>query len=96
MFDTSDYGNVLRQGDVALLPVKRPCPKPEVPNYEKAANVEHTHLLRADEIRRNGNVYVLNPTLTHPVHPEVSGQGWYKLVVSQRATYWKFAAPTID
>lgn len=96
MFETTDYSKIIRQGDVALLPCKRPAPAPDVVSYERAANVEKSHLLTADEIRRNGDVYVKNPTLTHPIHPTITGKGWFKLVVSQRANYWKFAPPTID
>lgn len=96
MFGTSDYLSILRQGDVALLPCKRPAPAPDVATYEKACNIEKSHLMVADEIRRNGEVYAKNPRLTHPVHPAIAGNGWYKVVVSQRARYWKFAPPTID
>lgn len=96
MFGTTDYSQIVRQGDVALLPCKRPPQEGEVASYERAANIEKSHLLVADEIRRNGNVYAKNPRLTHPTHPYVEARGWFKVVVSHRATYWKFAPPTVD
>lgn len=93
MFGT-DYSHVTRQGDVALIP-QRPRTKNTISVH--AATIERSHILRADEIRSDGeSVWAKNPSLTHPTHPPVSAAGWHKIVISQRAAYWKFAAPTAD
>jgi hypothetical protein len=99
----ADYSKVVRQGDLALVPARPPKRNDACPCQSRAASLGSTdsrgsHLLVADEIRMNGNMYALNPTLTHNpgTHPKVSASGWYKVVVGSRADFWKFAAPTID
>lgn len=89
-----DYARVIRQGDIALVPCKPSGEK----TFERVANIERSHLLIADEIRRNGNLYALNPRVTHNpgTHPDVSANGWYKVVVGNRAAQWDFSKVRID
>lgn len=90
-----DYTKVIRQGDLAMIPVKKAAaPQLETEEYV----IEHSHKLTADEIRLNGSLYAKNPHLFHmpQTHPEVRGTGWFKIVVGNRAKFWDFAAPTID
>jgi hypothetical protein len=94
-----DYAKVLRQGDIALVPVR--SPKGDKTD-ERAASIgsSHgfTHLLQCDEVRRNDHLYALNPTLTHNpgTHHTISGQGWFKVVNSNRARYWDFSKTRVD
>ncbi len=90
-----DYTKVIRQGDLALIPVKRTTAPALDENHFV---IENSHVLHADEIRRNGHLYAKNPELLHVpgTHPRVMGEGWYKVIVGNRAKFWDFAAPTID
>ena len=88
-----DYAGMLRQGDVAFLPLSRPN-APEI--GETAVVVAGNHEIVARKIRQNGNLYVQDFTASHPQHPTVAARGWYKVIESNRAKYWKFAAPTKD
>ena len=90
-----DYRKVIRQGDIALVPVRKALGEITT---EKTVILQDSHLLYADEIFSNGTIYALNPYLVHQphVHPDIKAQGLYKIVVGQRAAYWRFAAPTID
>ena len=98
MFGT-DYERVIRQGDMALVPVR--SPKGEVlPGYETYVTIAKSHRLMAVEMRRteDGQMYAKHPTMLHTpgTHPTIKGSGWFKLAEGKRAAYWKFAAPTID
>lgn len=89
-----DYADVIRQGDIAFVPLKRTGGEA---TGETSVTVEESHQISADEIRKNETVlYALNPTSFHPTHPKVELEGWYKVMVGKRATYWKFARPTKD
>jgi hypothetical protein len=90
-----DYAKVIRQGDMALVPVKRPMGEVETMD---TIILEGSHVMLADEIRRNGGFYALNPRMEHipGTHPTVEGEGWFKVIVGKRSTFWSFAAPTID
>lgn len=92
-----DYKKVIRQGDLAMIPVKRLNPAAVVLQGEKHL-IEDSHELTSTDIRKNGEVYALNPLLIHipGTHPTVQAAGWYKIVVGKRASHWDFAAPTID
>jgi len=92
-----DYNKVIRQGDLAMIPVTRVSPAAVALEGERLM-IEGSHELAALDIRKNGELYAKNPTLTHQpgTHPTVSGEGWYKIVVGKRASHWDFAAPTID
>lgn len=94
IFD-ADYTKVIRQGDLALVPV-RSIPAPEIDSTELV--LVDSHHLTADKIRQNGHLYAQNPTLYHlpGTHPTVSGRGWYRVQVGNRAEFWKFAAPSRD
>ena len=94
----ADYSKVIRQGDLALIPVK--SIKKDVCSVvgTECSLAGGSHLLTAEAILKNGNLYAKNPELHHVpgTHPDVSGEGWYKVVIGKRAAYWSFAAPTID
>jgi hypothetical protein len=92
-----DYKKVIRQGDLALVPVKNI--NPTAVNVEGAKHLlENSHALASNDIRKTGMLYALDPVLVHlpGTHPTVSGKGWYKIVIGKRAAHWDFAAPTID
>lgn len=91
-----DYERVIRQGDVALVPIKR---RPDaLEKDEFVATLQDSHYLTAEKLAENGNLYALNPIITHlpATHPTVSAIGWHRIVVGNRAKFWKFAAPTVD
>ena len=89
-----EYTSILRQGDLAMIPVSK-VPK-ETPIETNQMLLEKSHMVIAEEFRQNGNLYAKNPNMVHDVHPTVSGQGWYKIIVGKRSNFWNFAAPTID
>lgn len=95
IFD-GDYAKMIRHGDLALIPCSRRPAAPVAPR--KKMVLEGSHQLSATAIRQNGHLYAKNPSLIHTpgTHPDVRGEGWYKIVVGNRADFWKFAAPTID
>lgn len=86
-----DYGQVVRQGDIALVPATK---KSAVPNDIRTMSLgtDGSHLLEADVIHQSGScVYALNPVLTHNVHPSVRAHGWHKVIVGRRAPIkWDF------
>lgn len=100
-----DYIRMVRQGDMALLPL---LVKPNLKNATEIMseslvlssndNDTGTHRLTADRVYQNNNLYALNPRLVHEpgTHPYVSAQGWCKIIVGQRGRFWNFAKPTID
>ncbi len=92
-----DYGQVRRQGDIALIPLRRACGE-RTPL--RSLLLEDSHALEASEIRfgADGVVYAKDPTLIHlpHTHPTVGAAGWHKVVTGRRAPFWKFAAPTVD
>lgn len=92
-----DYGRMLRQGDVALVPLARRPKGSDIGRDEVV--LEQSHKLTATRILQNGAVYAENPTLIHlpGTHPEFKRlRGWYKLVVGRRGRFYNFAAPTVD
>lgn len=94
IFD-GDYEHMIRHGDLALVPVKS-APAPLADRTEMV--LEGSHQLTAQSIRLNGHIYAKNPTLVHipGTHPTVSGEGWFRVQVGNRAAFWKFAVPTVD
>lgn len=92
-----DYSRLLRQGDIALIPCSR---RPSAPLLDRqSAVVNKTHLLEAEVLMENGELFAKKPHLRHipGTHPEVQGDNkWYKVSVGQRADFWHFAAPTVD
>ncbi len=96
----TDYTNCYRQGDLVAIPVN--C-KAAISKAQKLSLseilLEESHLLRGEEIRQNGSLYVLNPSMehlpaTHPALPKL--KGWWKVVIGKRASFHNFAAPTVD
>jgi len=105
IFDT-DYKSIYRQGDMGLINCKKP--KGELLEESKVIFRE-SHLISADKIYvslKTGSVsndiykeyYAFNPTMKHipELHPEISSEGWCKVLVGKRTAYWNFSAPTID
>jgi hypothetical protein len=93
-----DYCAMIRQGDLALIPMKS-RPAGTKGQLRKSAVLEDSHELSATQIANvEGRIYAKNPTLVHQpgTHSTVSGLGWYRVIVGKRASFWKFAAPTID
>lgn len=90
--------DVLRNGDVALIPAKTAEIKKAVVREEKRVRVINSHYLFGKEIRVNGHLFALNPTLRHykRQHPTQHGIGWYRVAVAKRAKFWDFARPTAD
>jgi len=90
-----DYKKVIRQGDIALVPVTR-VPAERV--IKTKVMIEESHLLEADEYAVNGSLYALNPLMIHQpgTHATIQGAGWFRVAVGIRAGHWDFAAPTID
>lgn len=92
-----DYAQLLRQGDIALIPLRRAAGE-RTPLQSLV--LEDSHELQANEIRfgAGGVVYAKDPTLIHlpGAHPTVAADGWHKVITGRRASFWTFAAPTID
>ena len=93
-----DYAAMIRQGDLALLPMsKRPAGTKG--QLRKVAILQDSHELRASQIASvDDRIYARNPQLTHKpgVHAAIEGIGWHQVIVGQRGRFWSFAAPTID
>ncbi len=91
-----DYAAMKRQGDLALIPLKR-APKGEKVETE-AMILENSHRIEADEFRINGVLYAKNPRMTHlpGTHPPIQHTGWCKVIVGRRGRFWNFASPTFD
>ena len=92
-----DYAGMLRQGDLALIPMRR-RPAKDSRIAKRTMTIEGSHELKASSIWHNGGLYAKDPTLTHTpgTHSVVAAQGIYKIVVGNRANFWQFAAPTVD
>jgi hypothetical protein len=92
-----DYGLLVRQGDLALIPLRRAAGE-RTPL--RSMVLEDSHELQATAIRlgADGVVYAKDPLLVHlpGTHPRVEASGWHKIVVGRRAPFWRFAAPTVD
>lgn len=92
-----DYGRMLRQGDLGLIPLRR-AQGERTPH--RSMVLEDSHELQAAAIRlgADGVVYAKDPLLVHlpGTHPRVEASGWHKIVVGRRAPFWRFAAPTVD
>ena len=91
-------GTILRNGDVAMIPVKS-VPKKNVEIRTGMEKIIDSHYIYSREIRFNGKkIYAYNPTLRHMKrqHPTQKGIGWYKIMVGNRADYHEFARPTAD
>lgn len=93
-----DYAQLIRQGDVALIPVSR---RPAGERLDKrTALIEKSHDLKAAVLIQNGHLYAKSPAMVHRpgTHPSVEGlkNKWYRVEVGNRADFWTFAAPTLD
>lgn len=91
-----DYSRVVRQGDIALVPLSR---RPQADEAaETVVILQNSHRLTAGTILENGSLYALDPNLVHipNTHPSFTLQGWYKVVLGKRSDFYRFAAPTID
>lgn len=93
-----DYANMLRHGDLALIPLKA-RPAGSKGQLRRVAILEESHELHATQIAMiEDRIYAKNPALHHlpGTHGDVSAKGWYRIMIGNRAKFWKFAAPTID
>jgi len=94
-----DYDRVIRQGDMAIVPLKASRHIDDIPVSEKSEiMLQDSHRLEADEFRINGSLYAKNPRMYHlpQTHPEINGDGWCKISVGKRGKYYNFAPPTAD
>jgi len=92
-----DYGRMVRQGDFAFLPVRKPGADAQC--VAPARILQESHYLIADEARKNGHLYAKNPSLYHlpGTHPDLENlPGWWRLIEGRRGRFWSFAAPTVD
>jgi hypothetical protein len=93
-----DYAQLIRQGDIALVPVSR---RPAGERLSKrTALIEKSHDLKASLLIQNGHLYAKSPEMVHRpgTHPAVQGvkNKWYRVEVGNRADFWTFAAPSVD
>lgn len=91
-----NYAGLIRQGDLAMYPVKAARGEKD---SRRTAVLEGSHRLKANIIKRDADrLYAKNPSLVHlpGTHPDVAGQGWFRIVSARRASHWDFAPPTID
>jgi len=93
---STDYSNVLRQGDISLQPVKN-IKGEKIPENE--ITLKESHLLCCNTIYKSGKDYFCeNPKLIHlkNVHPTIEANGAYKVIFASRDSFWSFAKPTLD
>jgi hypothetical protein len=93
-----DYIKVLRQGDMGLIAVKR-MSTPDVTFETPLILGGSSHVLSGEIILgKRDNTYVKNPHMHHVpgTHPDISGEGWFKVVQARQEGYYDFAAPSID
>ncbi len=97
----ADYTTVVRQGDMGMLS----CNKQKGELLEETQVIlRNSHRIEADKIyvslkSDSGNeYYTLNPKMIHipNLHPEISLEGWCRIIEGKRTAYWNFSAPTID
>jgi len=94
-----DYARIMRQGDIALLPLRSKKVPPKTELTANRFSLQGSHEVVAEEARVNGNLYVKNPSLYHlpKTHPDlVKLSGWFKVIEGKRSNFYNFAAPTID
>lgn len=92
-----DYTKMRRQGDFALIPVKRPSVG--AVDQSPTRIMQRSHYLIADKVVQNGQLYAKNPSLYHlpATHPDLENlPGWYRVIEGKRGSFWSFSAPTID
>ena len=97
IWQTDRIDDIIRHGDIALLPVG--CvPNAPVVEGKKTIYPADSHRLRATEIRKNGRLYAKNPKLHHVKnqHPDINSRGWCEVIVGRRERSWNFATPTVD
>lgn len=91
-----DYAAMLRQGDIALIPLKKAPAADKL--SQRVMVLEGSHRLKGTQLRQNGHLYVRNPDMVHipDTHPAVSAKGWHRVVIGKRSRFWNFAVPTVD
>lgn len=95
----TDYTRILRQGDIALVPLKNAG---ILRNQKPVSNemlIEGSHYLRGNIFCVNDNIYVRHATLKHlpKTHPDfINMKGFYKVISGRRASFYDFAPPTVD
>lgn len=95
--DQESLDKILRNGDVALIPVNRNFVK-DVQMITSPMRIIDSHFIYTKKIYRNGAIYAFNPTIRHMKgqHPTQKGKGWYKIMIGNRAGFHNFARPTRD
>lgn len=88
---------ILRNGDVALIPVDKTFKK-GVEDIKGPLRVVDSHFIYTTKIYKNGALYAYNPTIRHMKgqHPTQKGKGWFKIMIGNRAGFHNFARPTKD
>jgi len=94
-------GEVVRQGDVALVPVAKMPASGEELGLILGVCVADTasHFLSAAQATQVGDdLYLRDPEMHHQAaqHPSVYARGAYLLRIGRRAETWTFARPTRD
>jgi hypothetical protein len=80
----------IRQGDVLMVPER------VVPMTEPVGTtliVAESHMITAAQIKTNGRIYCLDPTVVHAKgqHAPVAARGWFSIRVAREADAWDFA-----
>ena len=96
---SGNYMRMQRQGDIAMLPISSTAHLRQASSSTGEVTLQESHQLSAREFKRVGdNLYAKNPELRHlpRTHPDIAGQGWWKIIVSRRGRFYDFAVPTVD
>lgn len=99
--DVAALPEIIRQGDVALVPVPRlPGGRRErVEGSPAGVQVLDRHVLQSPEVWRYGAaLYARDPFVQHlgQQHADVFGRGWFRVQVGLRSTPRPFARPIGD
>jgi hypothetical protein len=95
----ADLGEVVRQGDIALIPVVA-LPEGAKQLEETSLTLRDSHVLTGEIWTHGDTVYTrrgakLNHT-KHEHRPIKAKYGFYRVAIGYRATPWGFSAPTAD
>lgn len=91
-----DYTRLVRQGDLAMLPVSRAVGE-RIP--ERVRVLAGSHRVKARSLRvQGGAVYARDPIITHipGTHATIAGDGWWRVVIGKRGRAYSFALAVGD
>lgn len=97
IWNTDRIDDIIRHGDVALLPVG--CtPNAPILQGKKTYYPIDSHRLQATELRQNGKLFAKNPKLHHTKnqHADVKYRGWCQVIIGRREESWSFANESVD